>query len=402
MKRIAIYPIRSLMSHENMISGDSKKLLDGLKEKLDGYEVSILSTPSELSNEALPLILVQSGGSEGVFLKEVYPVFSGPYYLLTYGSCNSLAASLEILTFLKDRNQPSEVLHGNLDYIVSRIHALSKGEERKPSGRLGILGKPSDWLISSEVDTKECKEKLGIDLIDVPGEEVIEAILSVRLEDIKGAESYDYDQNEIKKALRIYEGLKKIVSKYRLDGFTIRCFDILSAAHSSACLALALFNRDGMLATCEGDVPAMLSAYLVLKRFGYHCFQANPQWIDPMNNRIEFAHCTLPLDMASSYALDTHFESGIGVGIHGEMQLGGVTILKISASMGEFYVEEGELEGNEYRKDRCRTQIGIALDAPVSYFLTSSLGNHHQILYGHHKEEIKEYLLSLGMRNVVA
>ena len=402
MKKINIYPIRSLMGHGDMISEDSKLLLDELRKRLSGFEIAFSDSPKGLAGEGLPLILVQSGGSEGIFLKDVYPLFKGPYYLLTYGSCNSLAASLEILTFLKDRNESSEVLHGDYDYIASRIRLLSEGNQRKIEARLGILGEPSDWLISSAVDKKQCQEKLGITLVDIPENEVIEAIKAVKLEEVRGEENFDYDHAEIKKALRIYEGLKTIVAKYDLKGFTIRCFDIIQAVKSSACLALALFNKDGILATCEGDVPAMLTAYLLLDKYGIHAFQANPQWIDPVANTVELAHCTLPLDMTKKVVYDTHFESGIGVGIHGELDLGPVTIVKLSADMREFYCEEGTLTQNDYRKDRCRTQVKIALDAPVSYFLTSSLGNHHQIIYGHHKEEIKSYLQGLGMRNVVA
>ena len=144
----------------------------------------------------------------------------------------------------------------------------------------------------------------------------------------------------------------------------------------------------------------MITAFILLKLLNAHSFQANPQWIDPINNTIELAHCTLPLDMANKITYDTHFESGIGIGIHGEMNLGDVTIVKIGSSLSEFYVSEGTILNNDYRLDRCRTQIKIKLDSNVDYFLKSSLGIHHLIIYGHKKEEIKNYLTKLGLRMV--
>ena len=401
MKKIKIFPIKSMMSHGNFISNDSSTLLAELKNRLNDFEFEIVDDIKSVNKNDFLLILVQSGGSEGIFKSDIYSCYEGPYYLLTYGSSNSLAASLEILTFLKNNCKKSEVLHGNYDYIAERIICLYEHKPSEKVYRLGVFGKPSDWLISSDVDYKKVKEIFNIELIDVDQDEIIN--------DIKLASSIDeeiskyvYDKVEISKALKIYEGLKKTVVRYNLDGFTIRCFDILSAIKSSACLALALFNKDDVVASCEGDIPAMLTAFLLKLSLDTHAFQANPQWIDPVNNEIYFAHCTLPLDMCSKYELDTHFESGIGVGIHGEMIEGPVTIVKIGSGLNEFYCEEGELLLNEYRKDRCRTQVKIKMNAPVKYFLSSSLGNHHQIIYGHHKNEIKEYLEQLGLRNVVA
>lgn len=401
MKKIKIFPIKSMMSHGNFISNDSSTLLAELKNRLNDFEFEIVDDIKSVNKNDFLLILVQSGGSEGIFKSDIYSCYEGPYYLLTYGSSNSLAASLEILTFLKNNCKNSEVLHGNYDYIAERIICLYEHKPSEKVYRLGVFGKPSDWLISSDVDYKKVKEIFNIELIDVDQDEIINDIkLASSLEE--EISKYVYDKFEISKALKIYEGLKKTVARYNLDGFTIRCFDILSAIKSSACLALALFNKDDVVASCEGDIPAMLTAFLLKLSLDTHAFQANPQWIDPMNNEIYFAHCTLPLDMCSKYELDTHFESGIGVGIHGEMIEGPVTVVKIGSGLNEFYCEEGELLLNEYRKDRCRTQVKIKMNAPVKYFLSSSLGNHHQIIYGHHKNEIKEYLEQLGLRNVVA
>jgi hypothetical protein len=81
-------------------------------------------------------------------------------------------------------------------------------------------------------------------------------------------------------------------------------------------------------------------------------FQANPNWIDPVENELTLAHCTLPLKMCESYTFDTHFGSGIGVGIHGELKEEDITIVKISSSLELFYIEEARIIKNEYRKDR--------------------------------------------------
>ena len=84
----------------------------------------------------------------------------------------------------------------------------------------------------------------------------------------------------------------------------------------------------------------MITMFILKNQFNSLSFQANPNWIDPVKNEITLAHCTLPLKMVRNYVFDTHFESGIGVGIHGDLDLGAITIVKISSSLELFYVEE--------------------------------------------------------------
>ena len=41
--------------------------------------------------------------------------------------------------------------------------------------RLGVIGKPSDWLIASNVDYKNVKNKFNIELINIDINELIDA-----------------------------------------------------------------------------------------------------------------------------------------------------------------------------------------------------------------------------------
>lgn len=398
--KVTIYPIQSSLVYGDTVDKASKELLARLT-KLVPYDFEVVPDLEGLKKGDLPLILVQSGGSEGIFKEKIYPEFEGPYYLLTYGSSNSLAASLEILSFLRGEHKKGEVLHGEDSYIAGRITYLSSLKKDEKPGRLGVFGKPSDWLISSDVDPKKAKEVFDIDLISVDGDEIVSAIEKYKDSKVVRDFHQDFDPEELQKAYSIYGAMDGLVKKYGLDGYTLRCFDILKKFNMSACLALALDNEKSVIASCEGDVPAMITAYTVLKVLGLHSFQANPQWIDTEKNRVEFAHCTLPLDMAESYRFDTHFESGIGLGIRGEMRPGDVTVVKVSPSLDEFYVSEGTILGNESRRDRCRTQVNARLDTDASYFLTSSLGNHHLIVYGRHEKELCAYYRAVGLRRVV-
>lgn len=402
MTRIHVFPIKSLLSNAELVSKESEQLLKDLEERTP-FEFDFIPL-EKLGAGELDLILVQSGGSEGFFLREIFPRFAGPYYLLTYGSANSLAASLEILTFIHEQNRQGEVLHGDLGYIAGRLTSLISAKSlsnlQKPA-RLGVVGTPSDWLIGSNVDYAKAKAIFNVELLDIDPKEVSVRFQIHQSEAPQETFPVPFPKEELQKAYALYRALKDVVAAHALVGFTIRCFGLLGELHTSSCLALALLNRDGIIASCEGDIPSLITAYELYSALKVKAFQANPNWIDPVKNELTLAHCTLPLDMAFGYSFDTHFESGIGLGIHGVMKTGDVTVVKIGSELKEFYVEEGTLLQNEYRKDRCRTQIVLHLDAPVSYFLTSSLGNHHQVIYGHHKKELQRYFLALGLREVI-
>ena len=381
--KVNIFPLVSSLHKQNQINENTKKLLNELMNISD-IEFQITSI-DELYNCDLSLILIHSGGSEGLFL-ENFSKLKGPYYLLTYGNNNSLAASLEILSYLKDNNLDGEVLHGTNEYIVQRIKVLTKQDVKY---KFGIVGKPSDWLIASNVNYENAKRLHNIELIDIPinivSEYYFKSINDYNLE-------FNYDSKEIEKALKLHKALNKIKEEYDLNGLTIRCFDLLGTLKTTACMSLSLFNQDGIVATCEGDVPTMISMHILNKITNQVGFQANPSRIDIEKKRMILAHCTLPLNMIDNYKLDTHFESGIGVAIKGYLKEEKITIFKLSKNLKDYYVTTGTIIRNLEESNLCRTQIEVNIDDDIEYFLNRPYGNHHVIIYGDYKKEIIEYM----------
>ena len=397
---IAIYTLTSELHDEQAVGAVTQEFLNSLDitYELKGGDYA------DYGNASLDLIYVRTGGTEGIF-RRLLPALqekSGrPFYLLTSGKSNSLAASMEILSYLRQHNLKGEIIHGRPDYISKRIRLLAKTGEalRSLQGcRLGIIGEPSDWLISSYADKEAVRQGLGISLIDIPMQELLDVIAVTPLRATSEQASADNIKNALPVANQIYDALKTIIERHNLQGFTIRCFDLLTAVHNTGCLALAKLNAEGIVAGCEGDVPAMLSMKIAQSLIGVSGFQANPASIDPETGEMLFAHCTIPLNMVERYEFDTHFESGIGVGIRGYMKEGPVTIFKVSGDLTRSFVEEGELMRNQAKPDLCRTQqvIRLSHSDQASYFLSAPIGNHHIILPGHHQALLKELLNSIN------
>ena len=384
--KVNIFPLVSSLHNQNKINENTQNMLNELMSISD-IEFNIVNI-DELYNSDLALILIQSGGSEGLFLENISKL-KGPFYLLTYGNNNSLAASLEILSYLKDNNLEGEVLHGSNEYIIKRIKELTKINVKY---RFGIIGKPSDWLIASNVNYENAKRLHNIELIDIPINKVSDYYFkSINDYNLK----FKYDSKEIDKALKLHKVLNKIKEEYNLNGLTIRCFDLLEKLKTTSCLSLALLNKEGIVATCEGDVPTMISMHLLNKITNQVGFQANPSRIDIENKKMILAHCTLPLNMVNSYNLDTHFESGIGVAIKGYLKEEKVTIFKLSKNLKDYYVTTGTIIKNLEETNLCRTQIKVSIDDNIEYFLNRPYGNHHVVIYGDYKDEIIKYMNEL-------
>ena len=125
------------------------------------------------------------------------------------------------------------------------------------------------------------------------------------------------------------------------------------------------------------------------KLTGALCFQVNPARINA-DGKMLFAHCTLPLGMTEKHEYTTHFESGIGVAIHGDLPTGDYTLVKLSGDMQRILAEDVTLERCQYEPNLCRTQVWIQATPAVSrYFLTSPIANHHVLIKGHYAKLFK-------------
>ena len=407
MMDITVYTLTSPLHDEKAVNAASEGFIKEIERHLDGLIKISGSDFTGYGDNAFNLIYVRTGGTEGLF-QEVFPKLNGRILLLTSGQSNSLAASMEILSYLNQKGRSGEIIHGSPEYIAGRIKALYRIEQARKElqgCRLGIIGRPSDWLISSDPDRIVVKEKLGIDLIDIDITELTSEFLTSKKETLseraadimtdisrKGPSALE---KYVDGAIHIYSCLKKIIEHHSLNGLTLRCFDLLDTIGNTGCLALAMLNSEGIPAGCEGDIPALITMAIGKALTGQCGFQANPSRISPETGEMLLAHCTVPFDMVQNCSYNTHFESGIGIAVHGEMPLGDCTVVKVSGDLSRTFCSKAELTGNPYEKSLCRTQITLRMQEKEkcrNYFLTEPIGNHHIVFTGDHTAIFSSFL----------
>ncbi len=387
---IKISGLRSGLNYNDMLNPITGGFIADIEKEL-GCKL-VMSDIADYDCD-LKLIFIQSGGSENLFLQNLDKL-KEPYYLLTNGSNNSLAASLEIMTYITGHGKKGEILHGDVDYIADRIRTIGKSQQIKnelSKTVFGVIGKPSDWLIASVPAYDVVTKKLGISFKFISLDEVkqeFDRVAMVNKELLPGV----FEDSEKTKALKTFGALKTISERYGLSGFTVRCFDLLKPLATTGCAGLALLNDEGVTAACEGDIAALISMHIVRLLTGQPSFQANPSRINPSDNTVVLAHCTIPLAMTDDLRLDTHFESGIGLAIKGYLREEDVTIFRLSADLENYFVSNGTIIRNLDEPDLCRTQILVKFQSDVSEILKKPCGNHHIVFYGHHADEIRRVM----------
>lgn len=263
---------------------------------------------------------------------------------------------------------------------------------------IGLIGEASPWLIASGIDKEALSERCGVSFREISIGTLADKYLGYRelwknhalsagaraeLDEVLCRFSCslegDRTTEDLSDAAIMYLALASICKEEHLDAVTVKCFDLLSSCKTTACLALALLNDNGIIAGCEGDIPSICTMLAIYKALGRPSFMANPASIDSDNLSIDFAHCTIPTAMVENCTLPSHFESGIGIGINGEVPLGNYTMCKLSGkTLERSLICNGRLVKGEYLSNRCRTQVRFIFETKAEFdaFCKARVGNH--------------------------
>ena len=109
---------------------------------------------NSLTPDDFSILFIATGGVERLVIQH-FEQLPRPTILLADGMQNSLAAALEISSWLRTRGMRSEILHGELTEIIKRLLVMYnnfKAQRKLNGSRIGVIGTPSSWLISSNVD----------------------------------------------------------------------------------------------------------------------------------------------------------------------------------------------------------------------------------------------------------
>lgn len=380
-----------------------KSLFVALEKYFTLHLVNYTQT-DDIPSNAYKLAFIASGGVESAVVRN-FSLLPYPITLLTDGSNNSLAAALEISAWIRTRDMKVKIIHGHPDEMVKQVllhHKAFAAKRSLKNKRIGVVGTPAPWLVSSHVDYLLAGQRWGVSYVDIPIEEVEKNFYNTTDDEI-GMEAsrlvsrvkaiQDVTPEDLYRAMRLHKAVKDVCTKHKLSAATVSCFSLIQTLKTTGCLALSLLNDEGIPAGCEGDLQSIMTLLMVKELTGQPGFMANPSFIDTKRNEVLLAHCSIPTTMTDEFIIRTQFESETGIGIQGIMHEGEVTLFKCGGEcLDEYFVSAGYLTANTNLVTCCRTQVTVKLNSPVSYFLQTPLGNHHILIKGNHTEAIQEFM----------
>lgn len=400
---INLITFASILQKQATVRGSHETILNEL-EKYFTVNFVDYRDMHRLTDRDFSLIFIATGGVERMVIQH-FESLPRPAILLADGMQNSLAAALEISTWLRGRGIKSEILHGELSETIKRIfvlHSDFQAQLQLKGMRIGVIGTPASWLIASNADYLLAKRRWGIEYVDIPLERVCERYNRTTDDEVGDACAQlaaralacrDATPEDMLKAMRLYHALKAVIREENLSAITLSCFRLVEMTGTTGCLALALLNDEGIVAGCEGDLQSVFTMLVVKALTGKPCFMANPSMINARTNEIVLSHCTVGLRQTEQFIIRNHFETESSIGIQGILPTGDVTLVKCGGeSLDEYYLSTGTLTENTNYINMCRTQVRVRLNTPAKYFLQNPLGNHHILLFGNYEIMLNEFL----------
>jgi len=354
------------------------------------------------------VVFVVTGGTEARVLESLDPASLEPVIVVAHPGHNSLPASLEVLARVQQLGGRGAVhyLSGpgdedGLARLADRIHAVAVRRALHAS-RIGLVGEPSDWLVASRPNPGTVRAVWGPHVVPIPLDALLaepgaaeRASGAALARDFRAGAAAVAEPAEADLAASggVLAVLKRLVKSERLDALTVRCFDLVTKRHRTGCLALAQLNDEGVIAGCEGDLVTTVAMLWLHRMLGAIPWMANPSRVDRARGTLLLAHCTIARGLVGSYRLRSHFESGLGVGVQGEMPTGSVTLVRLGGvRMERLRAIEGDLLRNTDHADLCRTQVEVEIGTEaIDAMLADPLGNHVVLVPGRHAAALRRW-----------
>ena len=254
---------------------------------------------------------------------------------ITATGCNLRRAERPFL------HQIGEVTPDRINGIVS-IAQTASAVRKLRTARFGLFGQNCPGMIDTICDDSLLHKFLGVTTIHSN----IEALLRAR-DAASVAEASNLAQQlkqrvvrsevaleDLVNQCRLLLGMKALVQEHQLSGFAVRCWPELRDQHKiTICLAMAEMAESGIVSSCEADLTALITSYILTCLAGQPSCTLEITAFLEEQNALQFAHCgsaapSLAHDLNGA-VIRGHMRTGTGAVIEFPFKPKAVTIAKL-------------------------------------------------------------------------
>lgn len=394
------------------------EIYNGLKKYLEKSGLNLTYLPvvtnqkdiqeiTEKRLDAIPLIVALTGGVSKLIQKFVISSGYNKAILLSHGEHNSLASAISARANLELENVSLGVYYCSslnsprctptLDRMIRVIQAVSS-----------VLGTRVLLICSNNSKQDAVKEFERLFEATVETYTIESLINEIESESDGGsyADHFMCALNKIKCSLpkdrlievaKLYSVLRHVTESGNYGGIAIDCFPYLETRQITPCLSVALLNSIGIATACEGDLSSLATMMISKSLVGTTGWIANTSSLN--DNKIHFAHCTVPLSLGEELTIVSHFESGCPYSLTGKLRKGPYTAISLSLKRNLMLVAKGYImESGLMHPALCRTQSILEVDFNVEKLPNIAVTNHHVIVPMDVREELKDVANVLGLK----
>ena len=282
--------------------------------------------------------------------------------------------------------------------------------------RFGLAGDPCPGMADVEVDEADLRKTLGITTIHLDLEAVAAASVAAPPEEAAAAaerlmavagRGNEIGPDRLRENLTLYAGLKEIVRSSRLDAYCVRCWpELRDRQKITPCAAHALLSEDGIPNSCEVDLTALVTTWMLSRLANAPAFAFDVTGYLEEEGAVQFSHCGAAApSMAgdrSRIALRSHMRTGTGATVEFAFAEGMVTLAKLTRPSDggmKLFVAGGTVipcpEGTRGSTAAVRPQPSA--EAFLDTMLREGVEHHIALVYGCWEAELRVFCEFTGM-----
>jgi len=382
-----------------------------LKECIINGEKDLVKLEERVSEADVILLLKPGLGLGSCVVK----IVESNLPVILFNKEGSVWTPLDALEYVYPRNNVWVAAdYEDLDFRLKILEA------RKNIGSTKLLVLNADyphwerWLMRVPGGLNTIRERFGIEVEYVRSEEVVERWRGVEEEKVKKvAEEWignaekiiEPSRSDVEKVSRLYLAMKDLLREKGAQGLTMAYGeDPLPVP----CFAYVKLRDEGVPAACEADIISLITMVILHYVTGKPSFMGNLRHVDPNNNTLMISHCVAPTKMAGydepalPYVLRSqHWGPPAGV-LSAFVPMNTsqeVIVCRLDGELKSMLITRGVIEECRDLEEYCRNTVRIKV-SNVKKLIHSTSGNHHVMVYGDHREEIRELNKLFGVTTI--
>jgi len=308
----------------------------------------------------------------------------------------------------------------NAATVAQVVRAARAGAAARALGRarLGVVGDPCPGMADVVADEQYLRKALGVETVHFELDELVRAAEAASPGEAERAAerlvAAAAGGNEVSPAalagnLRIYVAIQEMVRANRLDAYCVRCWpELRNGLGITPCAAHALMAQDGIPSTCEVDVTALITTWLLSRLAGAPAFNFDITAYLEDENAIQFAHCgaadpSLAGDPRKVF-LRVHMRTATGATVEFPFREGSVTLAKLLRPIGgrlRLFVAEGRVIPTDgVRGSVATVRPEPSAEAFLAAMMQHAVEHHIALVYGGWKRELQLFCEFTGVEFV--